>query len=499
VGTFSYENQGTYTFLIYTADSNEETDSVAVGMTANNKLEGVISPGIQQKNMKMVYKYNITSLTSLEDVLLSVLNEKRLVMLLESMTKSIFHSQQYLLTEENFLLDPAHIYVNVSSGEASMIVSPVVRSNGIDFRNFIKDILNSVISDESENCSYIVKIRNYVNRRDGFSYEGLLDTLSKLGNTNNSVYTRADIPVHQTEAPVAPVVDSAAPVISRTEVKSSAAPAASAVDTPGQPHIQQTAPANGGSRLAGMNIPGGKKEPVQNDGSVVPGTKSEKPEKGKGFGLGKLFGKKEKTIPEKKENNSPLNFAFPGKAGGTSQPKNASDMQIPSAAPQNYRVEEAVSPKPASAQTPPAQTPPSYTPQSFVEENYGNTVLMADDDDAATVLLSGEDTLLQNTGRTRRRVYITRVKNQQKMEIAKPMFKIGRSADTADFYVAGNGMVGREHAFILLDGGNVFIKDNNSKNHTYVNDVMVNAGEKVELKDQDLIRIADEMFEITMQ
>jgi hypothetical protein len=352
-----------------------------------------------------------------------------------------------------------------------MIVSPVVRSNGIDFRNFIKDILNSVISDESENCSYIVKIRNYVNRRDGFSYEGLLDTLSKLGNTNNSVYTRADIPVHQTEAPVAPVVDSAAPVISRTEVKSSAAPAASAVDTPGQPHIQQTAPANGGSRLAGMNIPGGKKEPVQNDGSVVPGTKSEKPEKGKGFGLGKLFGKKEKTAPVKKENNSPLSFAFPGKADGAPQPQKVPDMQIP----------------------------PSYTPQSFVEENYGNTVLMADDDDAATVLLSGEDTLLQNTGNTRRRVYITRVKNQQKMEIAKPMFKIGRSADTADFYVAGNGMVGREHAFILLDGENVFIKDNNSKNHTYVNDVMVNAGEKVELKDQDIIRIADESFEITIQ
>jgi hypothetical protein len=312
-----------------------------------------------------------------------------------------------------------------------------------------------------------------VNRRDGFSYEGLLDTLGKLGNTNNSVYTRADIPVHQTEASVAPAVDAAAPVIPRTEAKSSAAPTASAAAQE-QPKIQQTAPANGGSHFAGMNIPGGKQAAVQNDGSVVPGTMSEKPEKtekGKGFGLGKLFGKKEKTAPVKKENNSPLSFAFPGKADGAPQPQKVPDMQIP----------------------------PSYTPQSFVEENYGNTVLMADDDDAATVLLSGEDTLLQNTGNTRRRVYITRVKNQQKMEIAKPMFKIGRSADTADFYVAGNGMVGREHAFILLDGENVFIKDNNSKNHTYVNDVMVNAGEKVELKDQDIIRIADESFEITIQ
>jgi pSer/pThr/pTyr-binding forkhead associated (FHA) protein len=124
---------------------------------------------------------------------------------------------------------------------------------------------------------------------------------------------------------------------------------------------------------------------------------------------------------------------------------------------------------------------------------------MDDDDDASTVLLSGEDTLLQSVSIHEQRVYITRVKNQQKMEIAKPMFKIGRSADSADFYVAGNGMVGREHAFIIKDGGSVYIKDNNSKNHTYVNDVMVTAGEKVELKNQDIIRIADEAFEISIQ
>jgi hypothetical protein len=137
--------------------------------------------------------------------------------------------------------------------------------------------------------------------------------------------------------------------------------------------------------------------------------------------------------------------------------------------------------------------------KSHVEEDYGNTIMMADDDEAATVLLFSENSLLSDIGSVGTKVYITRVKNQQKMEIAKQMFKIGRSADTADFYVAGNGMVGREHAFILTEGGKVFIKDNNSMNHTYVNDVMVNAGERVELKNQDIIRLADEIFEITIQ
>ena len=89
MGTFTYENQGTYTFLIYMADSDEVMDTVAVGMTTNNKLEGIISPGIQQKNMTMVCKYNITSMTALEDVLIGVINRKKLIALLESKTKSL--------------------------------------------------------------------------------------------------------------------------------------------------------------------------------------------------------------------------------------------------------------------------------------------------------------------------------------------------------------------------------------------------------------------------
>lgn len=494
MGTFTYENQGTYTFLIYTADSEEETDNVAVGMTANNKMEGIISPGIQQKNMKMVYKYNITSLTALEDVLLSVLNEKKLVHLLESMTKSILYSQQYLLTEENFLLDTAHIYVRAASGEASLIVSPVVKTGGISFQNFIKEILNSVISDEAEDCSYIVKIRNYINRRDGFSYEGFLNILGKLGSSNNSVYSRADIQENQMMASV--VQTNYAGISEKPEIS-----------TPVQP--QQQAEAD----FAGIHIPAEKQTDLVSDNKNV-ASEAAKPEKEKGFGFGKLFGKKERAASETKEKNSPLNFAYPGKTDSHVRVSGIPSMAIPG---RNNRsisqMDESQQQKKPIAQDSSPLVQKENVQQSVeqnssasgekikshVEEDYGNTIMMADDDEAATVLLFSENSLLSDIGSVGTKVYITRVKNQQKMEIAKQMFKIGRSADTADFYVAGNGMVGREHAFILTEGGKVFIKDNNSMNHTYVNDVMVNAGERVELKNQDIIRLADEIFEITIQ
>lgn len=538
MGTFTYENQGTYTFLIYTADMDEEIDSVAVGMTTNNKLEGIISPGIQQKNMRMVYKFNITSMTAMEDVLLSVLNQKKLVAMIESMAKCILYSQQYLLTEENFLLDPAHIYVNVSTGETSLIVSPVVKQDGMSFQNFLKELLNSVISDESEDCTYIVKIRNYINKRDGFSYEGLLDTLNKLGTPNNSVYARADIPQAKPQPQVTPTPvatapqqnvapqPSAQPVAPKAPVPPMA-PQGPAVGTGAKPMIPPV-PNNGPK--PGMSIPG-------TPNGVVAGATQAKPEKEKGFGLGKLFGKKEKEAPEKKE-ASPLGFAYPGQTSGNPNvDKKYGSMAIPGKS--NMNIPPVVPPqqnvapqpqKPVMPQTQPQQRTPMATPvqntvpqqatpayaapqqqapsyaapvapaprASYVEEDYGNTIMMTDDDEAATVLLSGDDTVMQDDN-AEKRVYITREKNQQKLEITKPLFKIGRSADTADLYVAGNGMIGREHAFIIVQDQSVYVKDNNSKNHTYVNDVMVNAGERIELKDQDVVRLADENFIISIQ
>ena len=450
--------------------------------------------------MTMVCKYNITSMTALEDVLIGVINRKKLIALLESMTKSLLYAQQYLLSEEDFLLDAAHIYVDASTGQASLIAKPVIMPGGSSYQNFIKAVLNSVISDESEDCTYIVKIRNYVNRRDGFSYEGFLEVLHKLDSFENSVYTRADITPKQ-EKSVAEQPKVGQPLPQPTAGNPIASKAPTVPNIPNIPNNQNASDAPKGMTIP--QIPQAAKKEAQ-----IP--KQPKEEKEKGFGFGKLFGKKEKESNPQKKQSSPLNFAYPGKTAAESV-GNPVGMAIPgrsnlNAQPVSAPQPQAPAPMPAqSANVPQQQMQQPVQAQqgrpaqqvSYVEEDYGNTIMMSDDD-GATVLLTGDEDGL-NISSAARRVYITREKNQQKMEIAKPMFKLGRSADTADFYVAGNGMVGREHAFIIQEDEHVFIKDNNSKNHTYVNDEMVRAGERVELKDQDVVRLADENFLITIQ
>lgn len=63
--SFSYENQGTYTYLVYSVEENE-IDTVCQGMLTNNKIPGFANTLFTQKDDEMYFKYNITSKVSVK-------------------------------------------------------------------------------------------------------------------------------------------------------------------------------------------------------------------------------------------------------------------------------------------------------------------------------------------------------------------------------------------------------------------------------------------------
>ena len=91
--------------------------------------------------------------------------------------------------------------------------------------------------------------------------------------------------------------------------------------------------------------------------------------------------------------------------------------------------------------------------------------------------------------------YILRRANGQKMYLEQDITKIGRESAYVDFYIGDNLQIGRSHAEIIRRGQNFFIKDNNSKNHTYVNGKIVIGDELVQLRTGDIIMLANEIFE----
>lgn len=113
----------------------------------------------------------------------------------------------------------------------------------------------------------------------------------------------------------------------------------------------------------------------------------------------------------------------------------------------------------------------------------------------------GETTILSqdmqnDAGIPERAAYIIRKKNGDKRLIHKSEFKIGKEASYVDFCIEDNSSVSRTHANIIRENGKFYIMDNNSTNHTYVDNKIVMPGEKIELFHASQIRLADEEFEI---
>ena len=91
--------------------------------------------------------------------------------------------------------------------------------------------------------------------------------------------------------------------------------------------------------------------------------------------------------------------------------------------------------------------------------------------------------------------YLLRVKNNERIPINKPSFRIGKERSFVDYFIADNTAISRSHANILNRDGEYYIVDTNSTNHTYVNGVMIQSNVETKLTHGAKITLANESFE----
>lgn len=89
---------------------------------------------------------------------------------------------------------------------------------------------------------------------------------------------------------------------------------------------------------------------------------------------------------------------------------------------------------------------------------------------------------------------LLRVINDEVILINKPVFRLGKEKSYVDYFVTNNVAVSRGHADIIRRIDRCFIKDLNSKNHTYVNNQEIPIQTEVEIFDGDRIKLGNEEF-----
>ncbi len=124
------------------------------------------------------------------------------------------------------------------------------------------------------------------------------------------------------------------------------------------------------------------------------------------------------------------------------------------------------------------------------------TGLLDDSEEATGLLDDGEEAtgLLAENQADVHYPSLFRVLTEETILINKPVFRLGKERSYVDYFVTNNIAVSRSHADIITRGNRCFVKDLNSRNHTYINGWQLSAHCEVELHEGDSLKLGNEEF-----
>lgn len=533
---FTYENQGTNTYLVYQIGPKDEVDTMSLGMLTNNKILGLIPAIFVQMDENRYIKYNVSAKVSVKQFFSGVVNKKRLTGVFSGIVNAMISSEEYMISPNNILLDLDYIYTDVSTCETNLICLPVVsEEKPIELGMLFKNIVFSTQFDQTENCDYVAKIISYLNSSPVFYLEDFKKVLDEINDTaaaqpiqRPQTQTRTENtsgqalpnqpvsvqPVSSQSFAAQPAQNqffSGQPVQARPVPASPVQPAqqvqsVSAVQQPvlgNQPAVPQGM-SGGNGRQAGSASSAGEKQISMM--TLLTHYNKENMELYKKQKAQKKNTVKEKKPSSKKKAAAPA-FEIPGQP--TVQP--GPMLQAPSAAAPQPVVQTGPAMQPSAQAGPmavPQQTLQSQTmtqqpmmqavsqPQQVsgtMPANFGETtVLNAGGNIGETTVLSAMSTQAEV------RPMLFRKKTNEKIVIDKAVFRIGKEKSYVDYFIGDNTAVSRSHANILTRDNEYFIIDTNSTNHTYVNGTMIQSNVETKLTHGTKIQLANEEFEFRM-
>lgn len=493
--SFTYENQGTHTYLAYAVGQDDVIDTMSLGMLTNNKIPGLAQALFTQIDTVKYVKYDVSAKVSAAQFFAGAVSKKRLLGVFSGVVDAFLAAEDYMIDGNSLLLDLDYIFADVSTCETVMICLPIVSDDlaNKDMKEFFRNIMFSTQFDQTENCDYVAKIINYLNSTPAFSPEEFKKVLDSVKQTNVVV---AQQPVVQPKAvqSVAPQSAPAQPKVAQPVAPQNVAP---------QPKVPQ---------------PPVKQPPVSKPAVQVPASpekKAEEPqEKMSWFYLMQHYNKENAAIYKAQQEAAkgkkttaaaapakpapapkmatPGGFAVPGQP--TPPPVNQGFAVPGQSAPVQPKAPQPAAPMAPQPAAPKAAKPlpnPMYaaaqTPQGQAM-NFGDTTILDNNVYDGTTVLGAEPV-------AQVKPYLIRSKNSDRIVLDQDLFRIGAERSYANYYIGDNPAISRSHANIVCRNGEYYIVDTNSTNHTYVNGEMIQSNQEVKLVHGTKLRLANEEFE----
>ncbi|MEG1887248.1 MAG: DUF6382 domain-containing protein, partial [Oscillospiraceae bacterium] len=243
---FTFENQGTNTYLVYTVKTDDNVDSLSLGMLTNNKIPGLATTLFTQMDTTKYIRFNVSAKISVKQFFSGPVNKKRLIGVFSGIVDAMLSAEDYMIDANTILLDLDYIFADVSTCETVLICLPVTQElqKNIDLGAFFKSIMFGTQFDQTENCDHVAKIINYLNSTPVFSlvdFKSLLDAMGENAVSVSQSQKPVQPPVVQTHAPVKATMP--APPFSPPPMQINGAARQPVAQTPPSPQYKPSPPA----------------------------------------------------------------------------------------------------------------------------------------------------------------------------------------------------------------------------------------------------------------
>ena len=555
--SFTYENQGNNTYLVYKIGASDNVDTMSLGMITNNKIDGIVPTLFTQSDTDRFIKYNISAKVSAKEFLSGVVNKKRLLGVFISVLKAIKSTEEYMIDARSLLIDLEHIYVDVSKCDAMLVCLPLVRQNeSVNIPMFFKQIMFSTQFDQNENCDYVAQIINYLNSTPVFSVDAFEKILMDIDADNLNIAASNAVvgqqkpvqPQSQSQSqqpkPMQPAMNQLKNAQVQTNMPSQGkmqsqreTQSANNVVQPNQVNfaVPNMNPQNQnrinnnvqmGTNISGTYVETTSEKQMSMFGHLTHYSKENKQIYERQKAQRKAQKEAEKNgaaMPGQNVKASNASFAIPGQPPQqrpqpqtvmpqqpqqlfaqpqrqftqSNQPQSQFAQPQPMPQAQQKPVQQ-VQPQPVQNQntntgmTGNPSVPPQILENMTKAGNFGETTVLGVGSEA------GETTVLGTSQAQIIKPYLLRIKNNERIELNKPVFRIGKERSYVDYFVSDNTAVSRSHANIINKDNEFYIVDTNSTNHTYVNGSMIQSNVETKIEHGTKIRLANEDFEFFM-
>ncbi len=536
VQNFSYETQGSESYLIYTFQNDTATNSLIVGMMSNNNIEGLLPFSYHQMGSARYARYNISSLISLKKLCEEPVKRKILLNIFRSIADAYINSEDYAIDPQNIVVDTQYLYVNPENGNAFMICVPCnTVQNNPDIKTLYKDIMMTAVFDRTENCSYIGQIELYLSS-DSFNPSDFKKFIN-------------EIDIEEPPAPIEPVVSEEpvpqpeqeiflnVPENNNTQNEiSSQLPAQPELNTYNQPQQYQT----DNAAYQPQNPSYGYEQQYQQNDSVYQSRyqnnneynqyQPQYPTDNNSYYQQQYSQENSEDHYQQQyqtDNNSyyQQQYSVDNNANSYQQPYQTNNSYNYQQQYQNnndytgYQQYATDSSASAYQQQYPTDNNTNTYQQQYSADNHTNNYSQpyaAENNSYAQQVVQpsvdpyGETTVLGASGYNETTVlggssyenmpaaYLIRHKNGERVLVNKDVFHIGKEKSIADYFISDNSAISRKHAEIVKRNNEYYIIDTNSTNHIYVNGIRIPCNVETHIISGTEIILADERFDFVI-